>query len=148
MNFSVESVNRFYDKVSFQTNGCLEWSGSINNKGYGEIRINCKKFFAHRASWIIHNGPIPNHHDYHGLCVLHKCDNRKCVNPEHLFLGTNYENILDMHKKKRRKYTRKLEYEYQNIRDLYNNGWTQKKISENYGTSKNLIFRVVNGRIK
>lgn len=76
--------------------GCWLWEGAVDRYGYGKIRDNCHRVQAHRVSWILHNGPIPE-----GLCVLHKCDVPGCVNPDHLFLGTNKDNTQDALKKGR-----------------------------------------------
>lgn len=71
--------------------GCWEWQGAKNNIGYGFIRDGDKMRTTHRVAYEIYRGPIPE-----GMCVLHKCDNRKCVNPEHLWLGTRQDNADDM----------------------------------------------------
>ena len=80
--------------------GCWDFKGKTTSDGYFEIkiggRISPKILKAHRVSWMIHNGDIPDR-----LCVLHKCDNRICTNPEHLFLGTNADNVSDREQKSR-----------------------------------------------
>lgn len=70
--------------------GCWNWRSSCQTMGYGQVRISGKSWTTHRASWTVHRGPIPR-----GLSVLHRCDNRKCCNPEHLFLGTAKDNFED-----------------------------------------------------
>lgn len=97
-----ETLDRFWDKVvpMMDDRGCWEWSAATFPKPrhYGCFHIRGKRGMqkAHRISWEIHNGQIPE-----GLCVLHRCDNPSCVNPGHLFLGTQGDNIRDMHKKRR-----------------------------------------------
>jgi hypothetical protein len=82
---------RFWVKVdSGAPNGCWEWTGGCDRDGYGKIKDSGKTVKSHRASWEIHNGPIPE-----GALVLHKCDNPKCVRPAHLLLGTDKENAAD-----------------------------------------------------
>lgn len=73
--------------------------GSKNRDGYGNFTKNAKSVGAHRISWEIHFGPIPN-----GQHVLHICDNPECTNPKHLRLGNHLENMRDMFKKNRRKH--------------------------------------------
>lgn len=72
--------------------GCWLWIGEIAAKGYGRIwkHSGLRSRRAHRAAWLLYRGQIPD-----GLHVLHRCDTRLCVNPEHLFLGTNLDNVLD-----------------------------------------------------
>lgn len=90
---------RFFAKVNKDADGgCWLWTASVAGKGYGQIKIpgTRKQEYAHRLSWMIHNGPIPE-----GKSLLHKCDTPRCVNPEHLFLGNHKENSQDMKSKKR-----------------------------------------------
>jgi hypothetical protein len=81
---------RFLEKVSRTESGCWEWLSTIKRDGYGQFWLNGKGTKAHRAAWIIFQSEIPR-----GLMVLHHCDNRKCVNLTHLYLGNASQNTLD-----------------------------------------------------
>ncbi len=80
---------------------CWNWNGASTVQGYGQTVYEGKSILAHRLSWIIHFGEIPKGEGFHGTCVLHKCDNPSCVNPDHLFLGSNQDNMDDMKRKGR-----------------------------------------------
>lgn len=84
--------DRFMSKVSRQQSesGCWLWMASCNQDGYGKFSINRKELGAHRASWQLMRGPIPS-----GELVLHHCDVPRCVNPEHLYLGSQADNMRD-----------------------------------------------------
>jgi len=141
--------SRFFSRVVKKKSGCWEWVGHRNGFGYGIILVDYKQKRAHRHSWEIHKGSIPS-----GLCVLHKCDNPPCVNPDHLFLGTQRENQHDMHSKKRNKQpkgeysgmavlTNKLVIKIRNMRKL---GQTHRDIAKHIGVSCGAVAAVLSGR--
>lgn len=95
-------VDRFWTKVD-KRGDCWEWRGCVNNKGYGQFstgdRAHRKLILPHRYSYELSYGTIPP-----GLFVLHRCDNPRCVRPDHLFLGTNLDNMADMRRKGRSRF--------------------------------------------
>jgi hypothetical protein len=124
---------------------CWEWQGSIAKTGYGRISVNAGRMLAHRASYLIHYGILPDE-----LEVCHRCDNRPCVNPEHLFLGTHQDNMTDASKKGRthpgeQTYGAKLNDEaIRLIREAYRNGELQRVLAERYGVASSAISMIVN----
>lgn len=87
---------RFQQKID-SSGDCWEWTGStLNNSGYGQFKVGAKNQLAHRVAYTFRNGSVPD-----GLDVLHKCDNPKCVNPDHLFIGSHKDNMVDKTKKGR-----------------------------------------------
>lgn len=130
-----------------ETSGCWLWTGYPSGREYGGFRLGGKHVSAHRASWLIHKGPIPD-----GLWVLHKCDVRSCVNPDHLFLGTPEENTADMMRKGRGKMpplsrsgAKLTEGDVRAIRALPR-ATTHTSIARTYGVSDDSIRNVRKGR--
>lgn len=79
--------------------GCVLWTGSWNNKFYGVLGKKNGMNYAHRVSYEVHKGPIPE-----GLVIMHKCDTPACINPDHLSVGTFKENMEEMSRKERHRY--------------------------------------------
>lgn len=105
MEYLEKTRLRFEAKViSPNKNKCSLWAGALGPNGYGRIGFRGKVVNAHRVSWVLYRGEIPR-----GLCVLHRCDVRACVNPDHLFLGTVNDNNLDRELKGRGVKSRKPE---------------------------------------
>jgi hypothetical protein len=129
----------------------MEWSGYRNAGGYGVIGSgDGRSMLAHRKAWELTNGPIPV-----GMFVLHKCDNRACCNPEHLFVGTNDDNMKDMAAKGRGRSrpgqhspNAKLTQERaREIRELYaKGGISQEKLGAMYGITQVGVSQLILGK--
>lgn len=91
-----DPIDRFKEKYIVDPNtGCWNWTGAATNIGYGILKVKGKNIYAHRFAYETFKGSINN------LFVMHKCDNRKCCCPDHLFLGTHLDNMLDCKNKDR-----------------------------------------------
>jgi hypothetical protein len=128
----VSLKDRFNDNIiPITETGWWIWMGSTDKKGYGRISHKGINNYAHRLSWEIHNGPIPD-----DLCVLHRCDIPPCVRPDHLFLGTRKDNIIDAMQKGRLKKPapiyKKDDEEMLKLRDQ---GLSVEKIAKIYNVS-------------
>ena len=148
--FEPKDVNRFWLHVDLDGpihpihGQCWVWTAGTRD-GYGQIKCLGRRVNAHRLSWEINCGEIPD-----GFCVLHKCDNRLCVNPFHLFLGTNQDNVDDKMEKGRAPRGEKnglhklTEEEVLKIRAMYKEGhYSQRELGKLFGVVHSRISSVV-----
>lgn len=139
-----QAIRRFWERVD--TSGdCWLWTGKCTPRGYGKVVIRQIIFLAHRMSYVLTNGQIPR-----GLCVCHHCDVRSCVNPNHLWLGTNLDNARDMVAKGRSPkgeacgWSKLSEAQVLEIVRRYENE-TASSLAEEFGVSMGAIFSIVGG---
>jgi HNH endonuclease len=95
LQYTPKDMVRFWAKID-RSGDCWVWTAATGNQGYGQFVVNHRKIRAHRIAFELAYGPIPT-----GLLVLHRCDNPPCCNPDHLFLGTQADNVDDMVEKRR-----------------------------------------------
>lgn len=142
---------RFHGK---KNGDCLEWTLDKLKSGYGRITFNKKRYVVHRLIWELINGPIPERY-----VICHACDNPSCFNINHLFLGTQKDNIQDAKSKNRMKTkwvtgenhpnAKLTDKDVFNIRKLYStNKYSQKQLSVKYMVSDNTISRIVNNKYR
>lgn len=139
--------NRFWEKVDVRSpDECWNWKGSKLRDGYGNLRIKKHTTQAHRLSYELHFGKIPD-----GLFVLHKCDNSSCVNPNHLYLGDHTKNMKDKIARNRcakgeRAKSKLTEEKVIEIRKLLNNKVPRKAIGKLFGVGLTCITDIYSGR--
>jgi len=136
----------FHTRFTVKESGCWEWNGRTAKNGYASFSFNKKIEYAHRMSYRFHIGDIPD-----GLLVCHSCDNRKCVNPSHLFLGTHKDNLLDMKSKGRSlrgdsSHKSKLtDMQIFEIMEANEFGVSMKQLSLLYDVDMNYLYQVKRG---
>jgi len=141
-----DQVERYWEKVEMHgPDECWPWLATINGRGYGQLTIEGKHFLAHRLAWELTNGPIPDR-----LYVCHTCDNPGCVNPLHLFAGSQTENQRDMAQKGRsnrgaNRWSAKLtREEVWRMRELYATGThSQRVLAKRFGVSQPQVSHIV-----
>jgi hypothetical protein len=145
----VPVVERFWAKVKVgKPDECWEWQASTDGRGYGQLNGGNRSLRAHRVSYELHFGSIPD-----GLDVCHRCDNRRCVNPHHLFVGTRSDNVQDMLKKGRGNFVPQVgsknhlsklhEDDIPEIRELAAGGLTCAAIASRFGVTAENISMIV-----
>jgi len=145
-----DTVTKFWKQVE-KGHRCWLWIGHTNRDGYGRLAVYHRGMqLAHRISWEIHNGPIPD-----GLNVLHHCDIPACVNPSHLYLGTQKDNVRDMIVRGRANWENRkageengnaklTETEVREIRKLHAIGNSTRRLARIYQVGKTTVKHVVN----
>lgn len=142
MNLIHRRFKKYYTESS---SGCWNWTASIQNSGYGKFRVGDKMMSSHRVSYLIYKGEIPEN-----MNVCHKCDNKLCVNPDHLFLGSQADNIRDKIKKGRqtngeKAWNAKLtKTQVKVIREAHKNGFQMKQIRDYFKISWTSISNIIN----
>lgn len=116
--------------------GCWLWTGALSPNGYGHIRRDGKILTAHRAAYKLYKGEI-----IEGLDVCHICDIRCCVNPNHLFLGTRSQNLIDMRDKGR--HNKKLTWE--EVKEILESYKTGVELARKYNISNTMVHYIRNG---
>lgn len=146
MEISSELIARFNEKwAKDEKTGCWLWTASVAGKGYGQIKIprQRRQVYAHRLSWLIHKGHLPDR-----MHVCHTCDNPRCVNPDHLFIGTSADNLQDMKEKGRHLYGERnghvklTDQDVREIRALLSAGATQQRVAGMYGVSQSAVWKI------
>ena len=144
---SVIDVNYFLERTDFNpVNGCWEWNRGLDRKGYAQAKIWGKGVWAHRASYAFFVEPIPD-----GLIICHKCDNPKCINPHHLFMGTTQDNVDDKMRKGRFVTTPGEKNGYAKLKanqiaDILSDTRPQRTIGKEYGVSQSAISLIKLGK--
>lgn len=133
------TIAKFWSKVN-KTDPCWLWIGAKTGD-YGYFRRQRESNRVHRFSYELHRGPIPK-----GLCVLHHCDNPLCVNPDHLFLGTQADNVRDMINKGRRTQTKLTPSKVRDIRLRFFSGESRISLAREYNVHIGTIDRIVHRR--
>ncbi len=148
-----QTAESFWARVK-KSRGCWEWQGSCNNTGYGTVGWGGSVYTAHRiAAWLsgLVGDPSTPTNSKELMHVLHKCDNRKCCNPKHFFVGSYADNQLDAYAKKRRVQPKGEAHanakltnaQAEAVREAYEKGQTQTELATIYGVSQRAISLIV-----
>jgi hypothetical protein len=145
-------MERFWSKVD-RRGKCWIWTASRDPSGYGFFRLNGRMHKAHRVAWELTHGPLPQGQG-HNVCVLHRCDTTSCVNPDHLWLGTQADNVKDMIEKGREVKSRGIHHwrarltpwHIRKIRRLRALGHSQQTIADIIGTPQTNVSVILRGK--
>ncbi len=137
-----DPVVRFLQKTQQAASGCLEWTSVIHRDGYGKFYFEGQQAQTHRVAYRLFVGEIPK-----GKCVLHKCDNRKCVNVEHLYVGDHKQNVADMYARGRNVGRAKFGTALiEECKTRYSRGESQQAIADQLGLHQTTVSRFIRNR--
>ena len=146
INYSIDDVERFWSKVDIKSSeDCWNWKAGKFASGYGQFKAQGKNLKSHRVAWELLKGPISE-----GKQCLHKCDNRECCNVDHLYIGTQSNNNLDMHTRNPGQYGRVSRVGSDGIiliRKLYNEGVSVKDIAKRFDHGVRHIRKICKGEV-
>lgn len=151
--FTPADIARFYARTTVERDtGCFAWQGAITaGTGYGKVKLGDKIMDAHRASWILTHGEIPR-----GADICHTCDNRACVNPRHLFIGSRSDNMIDALEKGRLNLQALFDAHYvtlsdEQVREVYRRshaGEERAALAAEFGVSPTTVSKIRLLRLK
>jgi hypothetical protein len=138
--------DRILSKILIDQKGCWNWTDHLEVRGYGRATYNGKTYPAHRLSYMCFEKKIPK-----GLLVCHKCDNRRCVNPEHLYLGTHHDNSLDRGKRNLKSFQRGESHGnckfsdaiILEVRKKHSEGQSRSQISKIYNIKYSAVCKII-----
>jgi len=137
---TAEQARKFLrSRCTVTSSGCWQWNGAHDTRGYGFVIYDGKRTRTHRLAYLLFKGPVKN------LCVCHRCDNPPCINPEHLFLGTQTDNMNDARNKGRMESWGTPRDKVHIARRLRNEGWKLLAIAAHIGISESGVCRIVKG---
>lgn len=140
MSIKITPTDKYNRLVIKNETGCWGWSGRLTTRGYATFKLRGIRYVAHRFSYELHHGLILDKK------VCHKCDNTVCSNPDHLFLGTNKDNTIDMMLKGRHNKAILTPSDVIEIRNLISKGHLSSTLAKQYGVSKQTIKHLKAGR--
>lgn len=140
-------IERFREKwIPHPVTRCWIWTAAASTLGYGRFADGSRKtWLATRMSWKLYNGELPDE-----LGVLHKCDNPRCVNPEHLFLGSQQDNADDMKRKDRQsrgEHRHNAKLTWKQVREIRSSSDPAKEIAPKFGVSKATVWMIRSNKI-
>ncbi len=152
MTLTTKEIRRFWNNVNktISQKGCWLWSAGTFRKGYGCFNVACKPYATHRLAWLLTYGEMP------ALQVLHTCDTPRCVNPAHLFLGTNQDNVDDRETKGRNNpqsgeangFCKISDKVVEQIRLLCSMGLTQREAAKRFNLSQTHVSDICSRKVR